>query len=134
MALYGGIVFGPVATGWYKFLQHRIVLPNKNVETLARVACDQAFFAPVHLGVFLSSMAVMEGSDPMAKINTAYFPAIINNLLVWPWVQLINFKYVPLQYRVLVVNVVALGQFPTTENSTSSLLTLDRMELLSELY
>jgi len=29
--------------------------------------------------------------------------------MIWPVVQFVNFKYVPLELRVLVVNVVSLG-------------------------
>ncbi|KAG9980650.1 hypothetical protein KCU78_g21604, partial [Aureobasidium melanogenum] len=31
------------------------------------------------------------------------------NWMLWPFVQAVNFKFVPLQHRVLVVNVVSLG-------------------------
>lgn len=62
------------------------------------------------MGIFLSSMAYLEGSDPKAKLKKAYKPGMINNFLLWPWVQGINFKYVPLEHRVLVVNFVALGK------------------------
>ena len=52
----------------------------------------------------------MEGSDPKEKLAKTYQPALIKNWTVWPWVQLVNFKMVPLEHRVLVVNVVALGE------------------------
>lgn len=33
--------------------------------------------------------------------------------MVWPLVQAVNFRFVPLEHRVLVVNVVSLGEsFP----------------------
>ncbi|KAI9715275.1 MAG: Protein required for ethanol metabolism [Candelaria pacifica] len=110
MALYGGAVFGPAATIWYKFLQNKVVLRNKNMEIVARVLTDQCVFASTNLFVFLSSMAIMEGSDPKKKLESTYATALTKNWFLWPWVQAINFKLVPLEYRVLVVNIVSLGR------------------------
>jgi protein Mpv17 len=78
---------------------------------------------------FLSSMAFMEGWPPTAsrgavaeaqklkpardrieeRIKNAWVPGVKANYMVWPWVQLANFSMVPLEHRVLVVNIVALG-------------------------
>jgi protein Mpv17 len=72
-------------------------------------------------------MAIMEGpaagpagikpkdSWPQAKarakkrLDDTFITGVKNNYLVWPWVQMANFSVVPLEHRVLVVNVVALG-------------------------
>jgi protein Mpv17 len=90
-------------------LQNKVVLKNKNTEILARVACDQGIFAGANLFVFLSSMAIMEGTSPKDKLEKSYWPALTTNWMIWPFVQAINFKLVPLHHRVLVVNVVSLG-------------------------
>jgi protein Mpv17 len=103
-------VFGPAATKWYSFLQHRIKLNNHNATIAARVLADQVVFAPTHMFVFLSSMSIMEGSDPKEKLRKSYLQGIRMNWFVWPWVQAVNFKLVPLEHRVLVVNVVSLGK------------------------
>jgi protein Mpv17 len=102
-------VFGPAATNWFKFLQTKIVLKNKNLEIVARVAADQTLFAPTNLFVFLSSMAIMEGSSPTEKLDKTYANALQKNWMVWPFVQLINFRFIPLEHRVLLVNVISLG-------------------------
>ncbi|KAK5171890.1 Protein required for ethanol metabolism [Saxophila tyrrhenica] len=110
MAIYGGAVFGPGATLWYQFLQRKIVLPGRpNLQIVARVATDQTVFASTNLFLFLSSMAIMEGSDPKKKLEDSYFNALQKNWMVWPVAQFTNFKYVPLQYQVLMVNLVSLG-------------------------
>lgn len=109
MALYGGAVFGPAATTWFKFLQNKVVFKNKNVEILARVGLDQTMFASTNLFIFLSSMAIMEGGSPKEKLEKSYWTALTKNWMVWPFVQAINFKLIPLHHRVLVVNVVSLG-------------------------
>ncbi|KAH8160927.1 hypothetical protein CIB48_g7314 [Xylaria polymorpha] len=109
MFAYGGVVFGPAATTWFKILSKRVVLQNKNAETLARVACDQLLFAPAFIGVFLSSMAVLEGASPKEKLEKSYWPALSTNWMIWPFVQMANFKFVPLHHRVLTVNVISIG-------------------------
>ena len=55
-------------------------------------------------------MAVMEGADPKERLRGTYVEALKKNWMVWPAVQAVNFKFVPLEHRVLVVNVVSLGE------------------------
>jgi len=109
MVLYGGFVFGPAATKWYSFLQKRINLQSHNATIAVRVLADQTIFATCNLALFLSSMAVMEGSDPKEKLRKSYLPGLKANWAIWPAVQALNFKMVPLHHRVLVVNIVSLG-------------------------
>ena len=88
-----------------------MVLKGTAATTVARVAADQLFFAPLQLTLFLSSMAIMEGADPVQKLQHSFVPTYKANLMVWPFVQGINFTFVPLELRVLTVNVVSLGKF-----------------------
>lgn len=111
MALYGGCVFGPAATTWFSFLARRINFPGRpNLTIAARVLPDQTIFASTNLFCFLSSMAIMEGTDPREKLQGAYWNALKSNWMLWPLVQAINFRFVPVQGQVLVVNVVSLGE------------------------
>jgi protein Mpv17 len=103
-------IFGPAASAWYGVLQRHVVLKNTATTVIARVAADQLVFTPVNLFCFLSSMSIMEGTDPMEKLRKAYWSTYKTNLGVWSTVQLGNFALVPLEYRVLVVNVVSLGK------------------------
>ena len=106
-------VFGPAATTWFAFLQRRINLRSPNATIAARVLTDQCVFASTNLFVFLSSMAIMEGTSPTEKLESTYTTALAKNWMLWPAVQAMNFKFVPLQHRVLVVNIVSLGRFLT---------------------
>lgn len=63
------------------------------------------------IGVFLTSMSVMEGVKPQEKLKRTYWDALKANWTLWPMVQAGNLWLVPLQYRVLVVNVVNIGMF-----------------------
>ncbi|KAG8159977.1 hypothetical protein KVR01_010614 [Diaporthe batatas] len=109
MVLYGGAVFGPAATTWYKFLAKNVNLKSPNGTILARVALDQGVFAPVFIGVFLSSMATMEGNSVKEKLDKNYKTALTSNYMLWPFAQAVNFKVVPLEHRVLFVNVISIG-------------------------
>ncbi|PWY88200.1 hypothetical protein BO70DRAFT_331432 [Aspergillus heteromorphus CBS 117.55] len=109
MALYGGAIFGPAATKWFQFLQNRIQLSSPRQTLVARVATDQLAFAPTMTGVFLSTMSVLEGSNPREKLHRTYWDALRANWMLWPAVQGVNMYFVPLQFRVLVVNVVNIG-------------------------
>lgn len=84
-------------------------MKNKAAETVTRVACDQLLFAPTFIGVFLSSMAVLEGTSPRDKLDRNYASALKANYYIWPAVQGVNFTLVPLHHRVLFVNVVSIG-------------------------
>ncbi|KAG6368490.1 hypothetical protein INS49_002699 [Diaporthe citri] len=109
MVLYGGAVFGPAATTWYKFLAKNVNLKSPNGTILARVALDQGVFAPVFIGVFLSSMATLEGNSVKEKLDKNYKTALTSNYMLWPFAQAVNFKVVPLEHRVLFVNVISIG-------------------------
>ncbi|KAK3341324.1 hypothetical protein B0T25DRAFT_338213 [Lasiosphaeria hispida] len=109
MALYGGVIFGPAAATWFQLLQRHVVLKSPNATILARVACDQGIFAPTFIGVFLGSMAVLEGSSPSEKLSQTYREALLTNWMIWPFVQLFNFKVVPLHHRLLFVNTISIG-------------------------
>ncbi|ROW14704.1 hypothetical protein VPNG_03749 [Cytospora leucostoma] len=109
MAAYGGAVFGPAATTWFKFLAKNVNLKSNNATIAARVALDQGVFAPCAIAVFLSSMAVLEGGSVKDKLEKNYTNALSTNYMVWPAAQAVNFKMVPLEHRVLFVNVISIG-------------------------
>jgi len=59
--------------------------------------------APTGLAMFLASMGLMEGRDAEhihRKFKDLYGQAIIANWQVWPLAQLVNFRFMPLAYRV----------------------------------
>ena len=103
------VIFGPAATKWYQFLQKRINLQSHNATIAARVVADQTIFSTCNLALFLSSMSYLEGTDPKKKLEKSYWPGLKANWALWPAVQAVNFKFVPLDQRVLVVNIVSLG-------------------------
>ncbi|KAF9535557.1 hypothetical protein CPB83DRAFT_779622 [Crepidotus variabilis] len=103
-----GLAISPVMGRWNAFLERRFPLRTvgKRVSFKAlskRVAADQLIMAPIGLGLFLSSMGVMEARSPREirqRFEDLYPTAMLTNWKVWPVAQLINFRYMPLPYRV----------------------------------
>lgn len=52
--------------------------------------------------MFVGCMGLMEGHTSAAalekKFGDIYVPALLANWQVWPLIQLINFRYMPLRY------------------------------------
>ncbi|KDN38266.1 hypothetical protein K437DRAFT_211251, partial [Tilletiaria anomala UBC 951] len=102
----------PLLDKWNKFIEYRFPLYPAGVSTAGkasmvalakRVAVDQLGFAPFGLFMFVSVMGTFEGRDiegVKQKFKDMYFPALLANWQVWPLVQAVNFRFMPLRYRV----------------------------------
>ena len=56
------------------------------------------------LACFFTFMAVAEGGGRRAikqKFQEVYIPALKANFLVWPLVQLVNFRLIPIQFQIV---------------------------------
>jgi len=104
-----GISMGPVIGRWNKFLEFQFPLKSGKQQGVSmtalgkRVASDQLVMAPLGIVMFLGGMGVMEGRSREQigeKYRDLYKPALLANWKVWPVAQLINFRYMPLPYRV----------------------------------
>ncbi|XP_013166936.1 PREDICTED: protein Mpv17 [Papilio xuthus] len=101
---------GPALRAWYGFLNKYIGSKGKTV-ALKKVFVDQAVFAPSFLLFILVTLGVMQGKplELIEKdIQTNYLDILKTNYYVWPFIQIVNFYYIPLQYQVLIVQTVAL--------------------------
>nr|XP_021182846.1 protein Mpv17 [Helicoverpa armigera] len=106
----GFFVGGPALRYWYGTLYKFVGSSGKTV-ALKKVIIDQIFFAPIFLFSILVAVAVMQGKDVnniKKDLEANYLDVLKTNYYLWPWVQIINFSFVPLQYQVLLVQVVAL--------------------------
>ncbi|KAI0768511.1 hypothetical protein BD413DRAFT_126857 [Trametes elegans] len=106
-----GFGMGPVIGRWNFFLEKHFPLRSLGGNTgkvslralARRVGADQLFMAPIGLGLFIGSMGVMEGRSAKhieQRYKDLYKPALIANWQVWPLAQLVNFRFMPLPYRV----------------------------------
>ncbi|XP_039745403.1 protein Mpv17 [Pararge aegeria] len=106
----GFFVGGPALRVWYGLLNKHVGASGKTV-AMKKVFVDQFIFAPTFLFFILVAVGTMQGKpwDSIRRdISYNYLDVLKTNYYIWPWVQLVNFYYIPLQYQVLLVQFVAL--------------------------
>ncbi|KAA8652112.1 Mpv17/PMP22 family protein [Aspergillus tanneri] len=127
-----GFFMAPIQFKWFGFLSRAFPLTKKNptIPALKRVAFDQFIFAPfgtdptcgglslvidnLHLGLvcFFTFMTIAEGGGKRAltrKFQDVYLPTLKANFVLWPAVQILNFRIVPMQFQIPVVSTVGIA-------------------------
>lgn len=78
--------------------------------TSQRVLLDQAIGPPCITSVFLFTLNLLETYSPKTafEITKDTVPKVLlGNYAIWPWIQFANFYYIPVQHRVIVIQVCA---------------------------
>jgi hypothetical protein len=101
-----GFLMSPIQHRWFRFLSSTFPVSKTAtwLPALKRVAFDQFLFAPAGLAAFFTFMTVAEGGGKRAvqrKFQDVYVPALKANYMVWPAVQLINFRVMPIQFQIV---------------------------------
>lgn len=109
-----GFFMAPLQFTWFKFLSRAFPLTRKNptIPALKRVAADQLMFAPFGLVCFFSFMTIAEGGGRRAlahKLREVYLPTLKANFILWPAVQILNFRVVPIQFQLPFVSSVGIA-------------------------
>jgi hypothetical protein len=109
-----GFLMTPVQFKWYGFLSKWLpITPSRaTVPALQRVAMDQLIFAPCGLAAFFSFMTVAEGGGKkhlVKKFQDIYIPTLRANWILWPAVQIINFRFMPLQFQIPFVSTIGIA-------------------------
>lgn len=116
-----GFIMAPVQHRWFAFLGK--TFPGAaTVPAMKRVAFDQLLFAPcgglqrsipygshwliycLGLACFFTFMTVAEGGGKRAvlqKFRDIYVPSLKANYIVWPAVQMLNFRIMPVQFQIV---------------------------------
>ncbi|XP_037339017.1 peroxisomal membrane protein 2 [Pungitius pungitius] len=109
-AIYGLVITGPVSHYFYQLME--VWLPSTDPFCIVkRLLLDRLVFAPGFLLIFYFVMNILEAKgwkDFEKKMRGSYFTALKMNWKVWTPFQFININFVPVQFRVLFANVVAL--------------------------
>lgn len=108
--IMGSCVVAPCIRSWYMVLE-KIVKFQGPKAALSKMALDQALFAPSFLVVFVTAASTLQGlslQDIKKNLDDNYVDIVLTNWKIWPATQMLNFYLVPVQHRILVVNIVAL--------------------------
>ncbi|XP_016015167.1 mpv17-like protein [Rousettus aegyptiacus] len=84
---------------WLRLLER--ALPGRTPRAiLAKVVCDQMVGGPVALTIFYTGMSVLQGKDDIfGDLKKKFWNTYMAALMYWPFVQLVNFSLVPIQWR-----------------------------------
>lgn len=101
-----GFAMAPVQFKWFSFLSRAFPITKAGAlgPAMKRVAFDQLVFAPFGIACFFTVMTVAEGGGKRAvsnKLRDMYVPTLKANFLVWPAVQAINFRLMPVQFQLV---------------------------------
>lgn len=105
----GALFITPVLNRWFRVLERRVNGHPKLVP-LKRMMIDQFMFSPFFNALILFNLRMLEGDgvkESYRRMKEDWSTIYINSLKVWPAVQLINFYFIPLNMRVIVVQLVA---------------------------
>lgn len=109
-----GFLMAPIQFKWYGMLAKwfPVTTTRGTVPAFQRVAMDQLIFAPIGLSVFFTFMTVAEGGgrkNLVKKFQDVYIPTLRANYILWPAVQILNFRVLPLQFQIPFVSTVGIA-------------------------
>lgn len=113
LGAYGLLIDGPIGSMWYDVLEQH-VFPKEPLSTkavISKTALDQVVYATIMTGVYFVIIRLLEG-HPEAIIPTLqskFLPTLAANYMIWPLAHIINFRFVPSDYRILYNNVVCIA-------------------------
>ncbi|KAH7658329.1 Mpv17/PMP22 protein [Dioscorea alata] len=115
-SMFGFAFVGPVGHYWYEYLDRFIRLraqlqPKTLKFVTAKVAADGLIFGPVDLLIFFSYMGFASGKNidqVKEDVKRDFLPGLVVGGGVWPIVQIVNFRFVPVRYQLLYVNLFCL--------------------------
>jgi len=96
MGSFGLLWFGPLATTWYRFAHRKMLSPLRSILT------DQLMIAPTIMGGFCFLHPIANGTsvnDSFDKFKIKFLSTITSAWMLWTPAQIINFYFVPYQFR-----------------------------------
>ena len=110
-ALLNVAFVAPVLHHWYQFI-NRMVPGASWSRVLQRTWWDEGVFSVMYIPAFLGMLWKLEGSsnEDIVKMTKSQVPSIIAaEWATWVPTMILTFRFVPVKFQVLVINIVGLG-------------------------
>lgn len=106
-----GVTFGPLTHVWYNVVLERIIVGTGNKMVFKKILADQFVAGPFFCSSFFFGMGLFEGrgmQGAVQEVKENFLPVYLVDWCFWPPAQYINFRFVPVEYRVSYVCVLTL--------------------------
>lgn len=109
--LTGFAYSGPMSHYWFALLERIVTIEDPILGLIFRLTLDALVFSPCTVAGYFAVRTLLEGKGYAAirtKLERTWRKAVFAAWKFWPAVNVINYSFVPLPYRVLYVNIMAL--------------------------
>jgi len=106
-AIMGTVVFPPILTKWYSWLDNKFPCTSRAV-VMKKLVLDQFLLTPWLLAIFFIGMAYLEGErgrSMLKELKIKFLKTFTFDCLYWLPVQAFNFLFVPPGLRVVYIGV-----------------------------
>ncbi|KAL2608939.1 hypothetical protein R1flu_027512 [Riccia fluitans] len=115
-SLFGFGFVGPVGHYWYETLEFLVkrklmLVPNTVPFVATKVVVDTVLFGPIHLLAFFTYAGLAAGKpfeQVKKEVKRDFLPAFMTEGTTWFFVQIANFRFVPVRHQLLFVNFVCI--------------------------
>lgn len=108
LSLFGFLYHGPSGHYFYNWLDSKIE-GSDGLSVMKKVAFDQLIWCPIFMTVFFSYLGIAAGDSFGTignKIKNDLFTAVQGSWKVWPFVHMVNFKFISTKHRLVFINAV----------------------------
>mmetsp|Transcript_11926 Transcript_11926/g.27849 ORF Transcript_11926/g.27849 Transcript_11926/m.27849 type:complete len:230 (-) Transcript_11926:597-1286(-) len=118
VAITGSVWSGPVTHYWYIILEkmYGAIAKAANIQDpviglVIKLILDSTIFSSVTISGYFTVRSILEGTGfkgASEKVRTRFLTTLFGAWKFWPLANAINFWFVPMQFRVLYMNVLSL--------------------------
>merc|ERR1711957_995026 len=111
LSFFGFIYHGPSGHYFYNWLDSKVQGTDAKA-VFSKVAIDQIFWCPIFMTVFFTYLGLTSGDSFGVigdKIKKDLLTACKGSWKVWPFVHMINFKFIQTKHRLLFLNTIQIA-------------------------
>ncbi|KAK6097432.1 hypothetical protein MT418_003050 [Batrachochytrium dendrobatidis] len=107
--MIGAVVHGPYFYTVFRALDRIFGYGRSIKTTVFKSLFTQVAFTPPFIALFLCMSAVMNNKDVWTTLKEKFIPINISSCLIWPFLGIINFRWIPPNRQLIFINVCGIG-------------------------